>query len=166
MTQFKSQIREVINRNAFVSLALEAGFNAYLPVYDRGVDLILYNEQDNILRKVQLKGRWTIDRKYENRDIWIAFPAGNEWYLMPHDEMVKLAHKDGSTNSKSWTVDGLYSKPKLSTAMLSSCKPYCFKPSTFEDRLTWVEGDIQIVDSGGGKTLAEIDAENRSKTAL
>lgn len=72
MSKFKSQIQEVINRNALVSLALEHGYNAFLPVYDGGVDFILYREADNDLKKVQLKGRWYIDRKYEGRDIWIA----------------------------------------------------------------------------------------------
>ena len=34
MTRFRAQIREVINRNTVVSLAMEKGFNAYLPVYE------------------------------------------------------------------------------------------------------------------------------------
>jgi len=90
MSRYKSQVREVINRNALVSLALEAGYNAYLPVYDGGVDFILYREDDGDLRKVQLKGRWYIDTKYAGRDIWIAFHDDGRWYLAPHDELVKL----------------------------------------------------------------------------
>ena len=42
MSRYKSQVREVINRNTVVSLALAQGFNAFLPVYDGGVDFILY----------------------------------------------------------------------------------------------------------------------------
>lgn len=60
--RYGSQVREVINRNTVISLALEQGFNAFIPVYDGGVDFILYRESDGGLRKVQLKGRWTIDR--------------------------------------------------------------------------------------------------------
>ena len=73
-SRFGWQITEVINRNTFVSLALAEGFNAYLPVYDGRVDLILYRGRDGLVRKVQLKGRWTIDKKYPDRDIWMAFP--------------------------------------------------------------------------------------------
>lgn len=62
--RFNSQVREVINRNTLVSLALQHGYNAFLPVYEGGVDFILYNEISGDTRKVQLKGRWTIDRKY------------------------------------------------------------------------------------------------------
>ena len=39
MSRYRSQIQEVINRNIVVSLALEQGFNAFLPVYDGGVTL-------------------------------------------------------------------------------------------------------------------------------
>lgn len=105
MSRYRSQVREVINRNTVVSLALDQGFNAFLPVYDGGVDFILYRESDGLVRKVQLKGRWTIDRKYLDRDIWVAFPIAGDWYLMPHDVMVALAEADGVTKTASW-MDG------------------------------------------------------------
>jgi hypothetical protein len=57
MTINHSQVREVINRNIVISLALEQGFNAFLPVYDGGVEFILYRDSDRELRKVQLKSR-------------------------------------------------------------------------------------------------------------
>ncbi|WP_421380738.1 hypothetical protein ACOCG7_34425 (plasmid) [Paraburkholderia sp. DD10] len=124
MERHRSQISEVINRNTVVSLALEQGFNAFLPVYDGGVDFILYRESDRELRKVQLKGRWTIDRKYVGRDIWIAFPLAGDWYLMPHDEMVATA--GAATRTTSWIGNGLYSRPRLSAAMVKACAPYRF----------------------------------------
>lgn len=74
MSRFRAQIREVINRNVVVTLALEQGFNAFLPVYDGGIDFILFHEAKDLVRKVQLKGRWIIDKKYLDRDIWMAFP--------------------------------------------------------------------------------------------
>lgn len=112
MSRYRSQVREVINRNTVVSLALDQGFNAFLPVYDGGVDFILYRESDGVVRKVQLKGRWTIDRKYIDRDIWMAFPIAGAWYVMPHDEMVALAEAEGVTKTVSWTEGGAYSKPR------------------------------------------------------
>ena len=57
MSRYRAQVTEVINRNVVVSLALQQGFNAFLPVYDGGVDFILYRESDNTVRKVQLKGQ-------------------------------------------------------------------------------------------------------------
>ena len=129
MSRYRAQIREVINRNVVVSLALEQGFNAFLPVYDGGVDFILYREADGVLRKVQLKGRWTIDRKYVGRDIWVAFPIGDDWHLMPHDLMLEHAETDGKTlKSASWLEGGAYSKARPSAATIAQCQPYKFAP--------------------------------------
>ncbi len=129
MDRYRSQIREAINRNVVVSLALEQGFNAFLPVYDGGVDFILYRETDGAVRKVQLKGRWTIDRKYVGRDIWVAFPIGENWHLMPHDLMLEHAEADGKAlKSASWLEKGGYSKAKASAATIAQCAPYKFAP--------------------------------------
>ncbi len=83
MIKLPSQAVEVINRNALVIVALKQGYNAYLPVYDHGIDLILHNESTGDTKLVQLKGRWTIDKKYLNRNIWIAFPDSGDWYVVP-----------------------------------------------------------------------------------
>lgn len=126
MSRYRAQISEAVNRNTVVSLALRKGFNAYLPVYDGGVDFILYDEEKNELRKVQLKSRWTIDRKYLGRGIWVAFPVGVDWYLMPHDTMHAMAEADGVTATPSWTEHGAYSRPRLSAETLEQCKKYKF----------------------------------------
>ena len=128
MSRYRSQVREVINRNTVVSLALAQDFNAFLPVYDGGVDFILYRESDGLVRKVQLKGRWMIDRKYVGRDIWMAFPIGGDWYLMPHDRMVELAEKEGITQTASWIDGGAYSMPRPSKATVANCGPFRFTP--------------------------------------
>jgi hypothetical protein len=128
MNKFRSQVREVINRNTVLSLALEQGFNAFLPVYDGGVDFILYRESDGELRKVQLKSRWMIDRKYIGRDIWIAFPIAGDWYLMQHDKMLASAEVDGVTRTASWKDDGAYSRRRPSAALVAHCAPYRFPP--------------------------------------
>jgi hypothetical protein len=126
MSRYRSQVKEVINRNVVVSLALEQGFNAFLPVYDGGVDFILYHEADNVVRKVQLKSRWMIDKKYLGRDIWMAFPIDNDWYLMPHDIMHEMAKADGVLETASWIDAGAYSRPRPSAATVIQCAPYRF----------------------------------------
>jgi hypothetical protein len=127
-SRYRSQVREVVNRNTVVSLALAQGFNAFLPVYDGGVDFIFYRESDGAIRKVQLKGRWMIDKKYEGRDIWMAFPIAGDWYLMPHDEMIALAEADGVTKTASWIDGGAYSRPRPSADVIAQCAPYRFAP--------------------------------------
>ena len=116
MNKHVGNVTEVINRNIVVTLALRMGFNAFLPVYDNGIDFILYRAADDRILKVQLKSRWTIDRKYLGRDLWIAFPAGEEWYLAPHDELVKSAPASVLA-SRAWKA-GAYSTAKPSAATL------------------------------------------------
>ena len=118
------QVIEVINRNAVVSEALKAGFIAYLPVLDAGVDFILYRESDDKTFKVQLKSRWTIDKKYIGRNILVAFPDRENWYLVPHDEMVLWANDFEYANSLSWKDNGLYSLAPLSVKLKEKCAPY------------------------------------------
>ena len=127
MSRYSGQIREVINRNSLVSLALARGYNAFLPVYDGGIDFILYNEQSGDTKLVQLKGRWTIDKKYVGRNVWIAFHNEGHWYLAPHDVMVKHAEGYGYASSKSWLEGGTYTSPRLSKAQLADLAPYAFE---------------------------------------
>ena len=63
---------EIIQRNALSSLLLLQGYNVFLPVTDQGIDFIIHRECDDALRLVQQKSRWTIDRKYLGRAIWVA----------------------------------------------------------------------------------------------
>jgi hypothetical protein len=128
VTNNSSQKAEVINRNSFVNLALGQGFNVFLPVYDGGIDFIIDRENGNELYKVQLKSRWTIDKKYEGRDIWIAFPVGKEWYLIPHDEMIRVA-SPGVVSSRPWVEKDRYSKRGLSKADLARYNDFRFPKS-------------------------------------
>jgi len=111
MIALSSDAIEVVNRNALVTVALGQGYNAFLPVYDNGIDLILHNEASGDTKLVQLKGRWTIDKKYLGRNIWIAFQDCGDWYVAPHDEMVE--HGSRHTSTASW-AKGVYSKSPLS----------------------------------------------------
>lgn len=128
--RFKSQVTEVINRQRLIAHALELGYNAFLPVYDGGIDFILYREDgaggSADLMKVQLKGRWYIDRKYLGRDIWIAFNEGGHWYLAPHDHMVRLGDQAGFTDTSSWTERGAYSCPTMSVGLRKEMEKWRF----------------------------------------
>lgn len=46
---------EVVNRNALLTVALSRGYNACLPFYDNGTDLILLNEEIGDTKLVQLR---------------------------------------------------------------------------------------------------------------
>ncbi|MEL7346701.1 MAG: hypothetical protein AAFN17_03005 [Pseudomonadota bacterium] len=115
-TKNRSAIREVVLRNDLTNRLLPLGYNVFLPVFDLGIDLIAHRESDGTLFLVQLKSRWSIDRKYLGRNIHVAFPDGDTWYLAPHDEMVSIAEGLGYTTSASWQERGQYHSARPSAA--------------------------------------------------
>ncbi|MHB1220086.1 MAG: hypothetical protein ACYC1L_18020 [Alphaproteobacteria bacterium] len=119
---------EMRNRLGLINLAFEQGYVAYLPVVDEGIDLILYSEPKRRFIKVQLKGRWTIDKKYIGRNILIAFSEGENWYLAPHDAMVKIAKQLGF--ARNWMRTGNYSKVRMNKTLKIAMKKYLFPSRT------------------------------------
>lgn len=109
-----SAIIEAVNRSKLSALALGNNWMVYHPEADvGGVDLVIIHMETDELRKIQLKSRWTIDKKYEGKNIWVAFPYEKFWYMRRHDEMVELAHEFGYANTDSWKIKGTYNIPQM-----------------------------------------------------
>jgi len=86
----------------------------------QGADCIANHIDGSTYLKIQLKGRLTIDKKYLDKDIYIAFRSASEWYLYPHDDFVDyLQKKNIVVDSKSWIEKGHYSWPTLSNTLKS-----------------------------------------------
>jgi hypothetical protein len=91
----------------------------------QGADFIAPHIDGGTYLKVQLKGRAVIDKKYEGKDLYIAFPSGSSWYLYPHDEALReILARTGVGQTKSWRESGAYSFPGLSEAMRAILGPY------------------------------------------
>lgn len=91
----------------------------------QGADCIANHIDGSTYLKVQLKGRLTIDKKYVEKDLYIAFRNGENWYLYPHDELIEKLHKSGiALHTSSWTENGHYSWPKLSGRIEGIIEPY------------------------------------------
>ena len=71
----------------------------------QGADFIAV--KDDEMLKVQLKGRFTIDKKYVGKDIHIAFIEDDIIKMYKHDEAVDIVPENVS-NSSSWADKGLY----------------------------------------------------------
>ncbi|HHC7270743.1 TPA: hypothetical protein ACN30M_004596 [Vibrio parahaemolyticus] len=90
----------------------------------QGADAI-GNHRDGSYIKIQLKGRLTIDRKYLEKDIYIAFRDNDVWYLYPHDELVEVLTIAGiATTTQSWIEKGHYSWPQISSQLNSILNQY------------------------------------------
>src|SRR5260221_4910047 len=80
----------------------------------QGADFIAQHIGHEIFLKVQLKSRLTFDKKYEEADLYVAFPHDADWYLYPHKEFLEQVLASGVMGgSKSWE-SGNYSFPKFS----------------------------------------------------
>lgn len=124
---------EVINRNTLSSLFIRGGFNVFLPVFDEGIDLIAHREADNCLHRVQLKARFTLAMKYVGRGLHIAFPVGETWFLVPHDDALGWPETQTLQATASWLNSGVYHWPRLPAALRSRCERHRF-PEVLEGR--------------------------------
>lgn len=118
-----AQAIERINLNSLTAELMARGWHIYLPVYDDGIDMLATRDEGATLLRVQLKSRWTIDRKYIGRDIEIAFRNKGIWYLVPHDHAVTIGQQMGYTDTKSWEK-GAYSVGRMSRRLRELMVPY------------------------------------------
>ena len=94
----------------------------------QGADFIAQHCNGFGFLRVQLKSRFTIDKKYVGKALHIAFPlnlATNDWCVFPHDEIVSVLEARGIyTKSESWTRHGGYSVAGVSSQVLELLARY------------------------------------------
>jgi hypothetical protein len=79
----------------------------------------------------------TIDQKYCDKDIWIAFPHKGDWYLIKHDRLVdKIGQHTDWLSSSSWKDKHGYSSMSINAGLLGSLA---------EDRLGPIYGPVLAV---------------------
>lgn len=78
--------------------------------------------------KIQLKGRFVLNKDYMGKDLWIGFPGKKHasWYLYPHDEFLKeLEGNKESFKFVDWfQKEGAYHSASLSAALLNLIERY------------------------------------------
>ena len=91
-----------------------------------GADLIAPHVDGNAILKIQLKGRLTFKKSYIGKDLCIAFPLDNDWYVYPHDSVLDLvlSRTDLMAGTSSWENRGGYSFPSLSRQLGELLEPY------------------------------------------
>jgi hypothetical protein len=90
----------------------------------KGADFLAQHHTGETLR-LQLKGRLTFLQKYQGKDLWVCFRDGANWYLYPHDELLKRVLAETNVkNTKSWARSGGYSFPALSKHLRELLNPY------------------------------------------
>ena len=106
-----SKQKENYNYHKVAAALAEYGYESIRLNNDwQGADFIAVKDGATIL-KVQLKGRFTIDKKYIGKDIHMAFIEDGIVKMYKHDEAVEVI-SDKTKESDSWKVKGLYSWKK------------------------------------------------------
>jgi len=100
-----SKQKENYNYHKVAAALAEYGYDSMRLNNDwQGADFIAV--KDDEMLKVQLKGRFTIDKKYVGKDIHIAFIEDDVVKMYKHDEAVDIVPEYVS-NSYSWAEKGL-----------------------------------------------------------
>jgi hypothetical protein len=120
-TDLNSKQKENYNYHKVTALLADYGYSGILLSDDyNGADFLAMHSDGEIL-KVQLKSRITISKKYLGKDLYMAFPVGDRWCLIAHDELVSMVPW---LQSESWMKRGNYSAPSVSTELTLALKPY------------------------------------------
>ena len=92
-----------------------------------GADFLAVHYEGRTL-KVQLKGRFSFAKKYIGKDIYIAFPVDEGWYLYPHDELLEECKQERITftqgGNDSWELKGEVRWPKPLSWATTILAPY------------------------------------------
>lgn len=131
--ELSAKQKEIFNFQKVAAVLADYGFNCIKLADDwQGADFLAYHIDGTQTLRVQLKGRLTIDDKYARRGLHMAFPLGDGWCLIEHDELVEIVRN--STNwllTESWTVKKHYHSAKPSKKLLTALKPFLLKSSSF-----------------------------------
>ena len=117
-TELKPNQKENFNFQKVSALLADHGFMTLRVSSDwESADFIAQHVDGVRFLKVQLKSRFTIDRKYCGKDLHICFPDRawgrtwdrnlRTWYLCPHDKLMDRALKSTKIgNRKGWLSSG------------------------------------------------------------
>ena len=99
-----SRQKENYNFAKIAARLADYGFNCIRLTDDwQGADFIACHVNNEIFLKVQLKGRLTLDKKYLQKNIFIAFISKDGWYVYPHDAFLDYFEVCGNLGKRGRT---------------------------------------------------------------
>jgi len=125
-TKLNAKQQENHNFSKLAALLADYGYNCIRLSDDhQGADLIA-RHTDGSHVDIQLKGRFTVDKKYLGKQLYVAFPYEDTFYVFEHDLIVKqLEHMGIYLDTASWIDGGSYSVNKLANKeVLEMLAPY------------------------------------------
>ena len=109
-SKLNSRQQESYNYQKVSSRLADYGFQTIKLSDDwKGADFLAQHSDGKTLLKIQLKGRFSINKKYLNKDIYICYMFRDNLYLYPHDEAVEYILNNSTVgNTSSWKNKGYY----------------------------------------------------------
>lgn len=105
--ELNAKQKENYNFHKVAAALAEYGYNSMRLNDDwQGADFIAVRGDEML--KIQLKGRFTVDKKYRGKDIYISFIEDGKIKIYKHDEAVNLL-PEKTKNTESWAEKGGYS---------------------------------------------------------
>ena len=105
--ELNAKQKENYNFHKVAAALAEYGYNSMRLNDDwQGADFIAVKGDDML--KIQLKGRFTVEKKYIGKDIYISFIEDGKIKIYEHDEAVNLL-PEKTKNTISWAKRGGYS---------------------------------------------------------
>ena len=128
--ELNAKQKEIYNFQKVAALLANYGFNCIKLDDDwQGADFLAFHKDGATTLRVQLKARVAISKKYQGKDLYLAFPAGGRWYLVPHDRLIAIAKKTTPwLRSSSWVENGQYSAAQPSRQMLDQLSEHALLP--------------------------------------
>ena len=124
----KLNAREKENYNFLKVSAVLAGYGYMTTRLSddwKGADFIAHHIDGETILRVQLKGRLDLREKYRRKHLYVAFRNEDQWYLYPHDEVLKwVLANTGVKRTVSWSKRGGYSFPGLSDRIRKMLEKY------------------------------------------
>ena len=127
--ELNAKQKEIYNFQKVAGLLAEYGYNCLKLSDDwQGADFLAYHKDGTQTLKVQLKAHINIKRNYMCKDLYLAFPVRDDWYLILHDDLVCIVGENTKwLNSPSWKNKGEYSSGKPSKELLARLANYAIE---------------------------------------
>lgn len=122
--------REQFNFQKIAATLADYGFNCIKLSDDwQGADFLAYHVDGTTTLRVQLKSRVAIMQKYCGKNIWMAFPHDEVWYLIEHDRLVeKVGANTTWLTSSAWLDGHEYKSKSINPELLASLADYKLGP--------------------------------------
>ena len=124
--KLNSRQKEIFNFQKISAVLADYGFNCIKLADDwHGADFLAYHKDGLHTLKVQLKGRLTIDKKYQGKELFMAFQFKGNWYLVAHEILVEKVGKHANwLNTDSWIKHGNYNSQAPNEQLMESLAEY------------------------------------------